>query len=636
MLCERNNLQSIFLKKFLISKNRLKLFVSMRVYSGMNATELQQENERLKELLKQAQHALSTQTAELEQERVERLQAREQHATEVKQHEAEAKQHEAEIQQFAQTLEDKQRSIAQLEHQIKLLLQKIKGSRQEWIDPDQLTLFSLEELEEIAAQLQQGQAEDPLIDTDQSKGNRRRSGRSGKLPDHLLREIVRHELDESQRSCPCCGEQRHEIGVETSEQLELIPAQLKVIQHDRVKYACRTCQDQGLTGNVAIADKPPQPIEKGLPAPGLCAYTVLSKFGDHTPLYRTEDITSRFGYTIRRSTQCNWQASLAELALALVMRMKFLILQSNVIHTDDTSIKLLEGGPAQTAKFWPYLGDCDQPYIVFDFTRTRERDGPVKFLEGFTGFLQADAYSGYDRIYAGDTVKEVACWVHARRYWHQALDNDLIRANKALSFIARLSQIEKQLRLAYPTEDLQGHRDFAAVAAARQTHAVPILESFQAWLDSETGDKRILPKSPIRKAFTYTLNQWDALCRYTTEGYLSYSNNLAERTVKIPAIGRKNYLFVASANGGNRAAIHYSLVSSAKANGVEPYAWLRDVFTCLPDHRQGDAFEQANNGQPVISDELDDLLPDRWLKEHPQHKWTIDEIRRAEREAKEA
>ena len=368
----------------------------------MNATELQKENERLKKLLSQ-------QAAEL-------FQSREQHT--------------AVVTEFSQALEAKQRSIAQLEHQIKLLLQKIRGSRQERIDPDQLTLFSMEELEQIAEQLKQGDPEDDLLDNDLSKGKRRRRrGRSGKLPEHLPREIIRHELSEAERSCPCCGQTRDEIGVETSEQLELIPAQLKVIQHDRVKYACRDCQQHDVSAHVAIADKPPQPIEKGLPGPGLCAYTVLSKFGDHTPLYRTEDITSRYGYTIRRSTQCGWQAELADLALPLVLRMKYLILQSKVIHTDDTSIKLLEGGPAQTAKFWPYLGDCDHPYVVFEFTRTRERDGPARFLEGFAGFLQADAYSGYDGIYAGDKVKEVACWIHARRYWHQAQDNDPIRAN---------------------------------------------------------------------------------------------------------------------------------------------------------------------------------------------------------------
>ena len=578
----------------------------------MNATELQKENQRLRQAIEQRDRTL-------------------------KQHDQERKQHAAEIQQFTQALEEKQEAIARLEHRIKLLLQKVKGSRQERIDPDQLMLFSLEELQAMVNELEKHPGEEPLIETEPTFKGKRRRGRKGKLPEELPREIIRHELEPDQRACPCCGDERHEIGVETSEQLEVIPAQFKIIQHDRVKYACRHCQTHGTTGNVEIADKPPQPIEKGLPAAGLCSYSVLSKFGDHQPLYRLEDITSRLGYTIRRSTLCGWQAKLAELALPLVLRMKFLLLQSKVIHTDDTSIKLLEGkGVAHTAKFWPYLGDADHPYIVFDFTRTRGRDGPAEFLTGFKGYLQADAYSGYDRIYAGDKVKEVACWVHARRYWHQALDNDALRANQALSYIARLSQVEKQLRKSYPQSDLQGHRDFEAVAAARQEHSIPILESFKQWLDSEKDNKRILPKSPIRSAFTYTLNQWEALCRYTDEGYLSYSNNAAERAVKTPAIGRKNYLFVASSNGGCRAAIHYSLVSSAKANGVEPFAWLKDIFGRLPYHRDGKAFAQTAAGEPVSSEELDYLLPDAWLQANPDHKWTIDQIRRKEREAKDA
>jgi len=608
----------------------------------MNKSQLQQENERLQKLLEQTRLTFELQLQQAHQQRIAETQRRiaetQQHAAEKQQHAAEKQQHAAEVERFAIALEEKQRSIAQLEHQIKLLLQKIKGSRQERIDPNQLTLFSLEELREIAQQLDQQAGEDLLEDETRPRKRRQPksqpAGRSGKLPQHFPREIVRHELKPEDRACPCCGQERHEMGVESSEQLDIIQPRLIVIQHDRVKYACRHCQANDVSGNVVIADKPPQPIEKGLPAPGLCAHVVLSKFGDHTPLYRTEDITSRYGYTIRRSTQCSWQAELAVLASALVMRMKFLVLQSRVIHTDDTSIKLLEGGPAQTAKFWPYLGDWEHPYVVFDFTRTRERDGPVNFLQGYNGYLQADAYSGYDGIYAGDQVREVACWIHARRYWHQARDNDPVRANTALSYIARLAQIEKQLRDSFPEENLQGRRDFAAVAAARQQHSLPILQSFKAWLDGQKDDQRILPKSPIRAAFTYTLNQWAALCRYTTEGYLSFDNNLAERTVKIPAIGRKNYLFVASVEGGRRAAIHYSLVSSAKSNGVEPYAWLRDVFTRLPYHRDGEAFKQAASQEPVTSTELDYLLPDIWLRANPTHRWTIDEIRRAERTAK--
>lgn len=251
---------------------------------------------------------------------------------------------------------------------------------------------------------------------------------------------------------------------------------------------------------------------------------------------------------------------------------KYLLLQSKVIHTDDTSIKMLSPGAGKTitAKFWPYLGDWSHRYAVYDFTTTRERDGPREFLEGFSGYLQADAYSGYDCIYASDDVKEVACWVHARRYWHQAIDNDAKRANTALGYIARLSQIETQLRKTYPTVNLQGQRDFEAIATARQEHSVPILDEFKKWMDTECEDKRILPKSPIRKAFTYAINQWDALCCYTEEGYLQYDNNAAERLVKIPALGRKNYLFVGGERGGRDAAVMYSLVSTPS-----PMAWNR-------------------------------------------------------------
>jgi transposase len=542
-------------------------------------------------------------------------------------------QHQAVVEQFSQTIDDKQRQVASLEHQIKLLLQRIKGSRQERINPDQLLLFSAKELQEIADQLEQGNPADDLLDDAPRRRRKRSRGRVGKLPSHLPREIIRIKLSDKELICPCCGKQRQEIGVESSEQLELIPAKLKVLQYDRVKYACRTCQEC-----VVIADKPPQPIEKGLPAAGLCAHTVLSKFGDHQPLYRQEDIQSRLGMTIRRSTLCGWQATLADLARPLVMRMKFLLLQSNVIHTDDTSIKMLNPGAGQTltAKFWPYLGDWLHPYVVYDFTLSRERDGLKKFLEGFTGYLQADAYSGYDCIYAGDKVHEVACWVHARRYWHQARDNDPERANTALGYIARLSQIEKQLRTAYPERNVQGLRDFEAIGQSRQEHSLPVLREFKAWLDAEQDNRRILPKSPIRAAFTYTTNQWDALYRYTEQGYLAFDNNVAERLVKVPAIGRKNYLFVGSERGGHGAAVMYSLVSSAKINGVEPFAWLRHLFTRLPYYRHREAFQQAEDRESVTSTELDALLPDQWLEQNPRHTWTIDQIRRQKRQSRTA
>jgi transposase len=571
----------------------------MRVRNTMNAAELQLENERLKRQLEEA----AAHRAAIEE-------------------------------QFAKTIAEKDTLVATLRHQIKLLLLKIRGSRQERINPDQLMLFSIDELKELADELQ-AEADDETAEEDEpprgKKGKRRGHGRRD-LTDAEPTRIIRHELPEEKRKCECCGEVCTEFGVESSKQIEIIPARVEVVQHDRVKYACRACQE-----NVVVAPKPPQPIEKGLPGPGLCAHVTLSKFGDHTPLYRLEDIFLRTGFEIRRSTLCGWLIALAALSRPLVMRMKHLVLDSKVIHTDDTSIKMLQPGAgiAQEAKFWPYLGDWLHPYAVYDFTLDRKRNGPMKFLEGFKGYLQADAYSGYDCIYAGGSVREVACWIHARRYWYQAIDNDKLRANTALSYIARLCQIETQLRESYPRTNLQGLRDFDAVAAARQQHSLPILNQFKAWMEDEMETGRLLPKSEIRKAFTYTLNQWSALCRYTEAGYLSFENNAAERLVKNPAIGRNNYLFVGGERGGHDAAAFYSLVSSAKMNGVEPFAWLSDVFTKLPYHRDGEAFKQAAAGQSVTSTELDELLPDRWLESHPQHAWTIDTIRRKEREAKE-
>ncbi len=550
--------------------------------------------------------------------------------------------------------------IASLQSQVKRLMITVRGSRQERINPDQLLLFTDAEIQQLADELEQAKqnpdpasdepngdvieddansSEEPITDDgdngasdkgdNKPKPKRNHKGRR-RLPAHMAREIVRHVLDEDERKCPCCSEVRKEFSVEKSEQLEYVPAHWKVIEHHRVKYCCCACEE-----NVVVAPKPPQPIEKGLPGPGLCAYSVLSKFGDHLPLYREEDIHSRAGHTIRRSTICNWLYQLGLLVEPLVMRMKHLILDSKVIHTDDTKIKMLQPGICQEAKFWPYHGDWLHNYVVFDFTIDRKRFGPQRFLEEYEGYLQADAYAGYDCVYAPGKVKEVACWIHARRYWYDAREHDSARANMALGYIARLFQIESQLETAYPRINASGERDFVAIAEARQKHSRPLLDEFKGWLEKETMSGRILPKSDIKKAFTYTLNQWNALNRYVQEGYLSMDNNLAERMVKYAAIGRKNYLFVGNERAGRNAANFYSLVNSAKVNTVEPMAWLTDLFTQLPYHRDGVAFKQAAAGEEVTSPELDHLLPDRWLEAHPDHVWKIDEIRRQERESKD-
>lgn len=520
----------------------------------------------------------------------------------------EREQHTQVVAQLEETVAKQQQKIEQQQHQLAQLLRRLFGPKQERFDPNQLSLFDAEELRQLAEELASpAEDEDTSSEEDDASPTSSRKRRKGHgrrpLPEHLPREQRRYELSEDERCCPCCGETRQEIGSETSEQLEYVPASLTVIEHVRVKYACRHCEE-----HVAVAAKPPQPIEKGLPGPGLMAHVTLSKYGDHLPLYRQEDILARHGVIIRRSTLCDWIAEAADVALALYLRMGELVRQSKVIHTDDTTVPLLDPliGRARPARFWAYIGDAAHPYTVFDFTESRRRDGPATWLDGFRGYLQADAYGGYNGLYRDPrrSIIEVACWTHARRYWWEAKTTDASRAHHALAFVARLYKIEDQAK----------DRTAEDRRALRQEHARPIMTEFRTWLDEEQS--AVLPKSPIGEAFRYTHNQWAALQVYLSDGDLAIDNNIAERTMKLPAIGRKNWLFVATATGGRRAAILLSLVASAKANQVEPWAWLRDLFTHLP---------------ATPADALDHLLPDHWLATHPQHRWHIDALRRQER-----
>jgi len=322
----------------------------------------------------------------------------------------------------------------------------------------------------------------------------------------------------------------------------------------------------------------------------------------------------RHGVEIRRSTIYDWLAAAADLVEPLVERMRRLVLASKVIHTDDTQVKLIDHALRGTrlARFWAYVGDRGHPYIVYDFTDSRQREGPARFLKDYRGYLQADAYGGYDGIYLDSQggIVEVACWAHARRYWWKARQSDPPRAHHALAVIRRLYAIERAAK-EMSAEDRQ---------SLRAEHAGPLLAELKAWLD----EQELLPKSLIGQAATYTRNQWAALQRYLEDGDLSIDNNVSERCVKPVAIGRKNWLFVGSEQAGARAARLMSLIASCKDNRVEPWAYLRDLFTQLPTLVcvDGDLAE------------LDSLLPDRWLATHPQHRWTIADRRQQERTAK--
>ena len=287
--------------------------------------------------------------------------------------------------------------------------------------------------------------------------------------------------------------------------------------------------------------------------------------------------------------------------------MKQRVVESKVIHTDETQVKLIDTtiGSTRLARFWAYIGDRDHPYEVYDFTESRGRAGPQQFLAHFKGYLQADAYGSYDGVYlqSSGAIVEVACWAHTRRYWYKARDQDTARAHHVLAVISRLYELERA------TKDA----DAASRQQLRNEHAAPLLCDLKQWLDTQ----EFLPKSLIGKAATYTINQWNALNGYLEDGDLSIDNNAAERAMKPVAIGRKNWLFVGSPATGRRAAILMSLIASCKTNHVEPWAWLQNTLTQLP---QG------------VS--LDALLPDYWLKTHPQHRWTIADRRKQERTAK--
>jgi hypothetical protein len=344
---------------------------------------------------------------------------------------------------------------------------------------------------------------------------------------------------------------------------------------------------------VIAAPKPAMPIAKGLPGPGLLAHLIVSKCTDHMPLHRLERSYERQGLFLHRSTLCDWMGACADLLRPLYDLMVRAVLQSRVIHTDDTPVKLQElvTHRLSTARLWAYLGDAARPYNVFDFTVNHKRDGPQRFLANYRGYLQADAFSGYDGLYLPDPrtaqarIIEVACNAHARRKFFESRGSDALRSHQALAYYRQLYELERAAKDFSDAQRLQVGQDLA----------VPILEQFHTWLEAQRP--KLLPKSPIAEALGYALNNWAALVRYTAAGFLAIDNNVAEREMKRIAIGRKNWLSVGSPRGGQTAAVLFSFTSTCQRLGVEPWAYLQDVLVRLPATPAG---------------QLSDLLPDRW------------------------
>jgi hypothetical protein len=305
------------------------------------------------------------------------------------------------------------------------------------------------------------------------------------------------------------------------------------------------------------------------------------------PLYRLENIFSRQHVHVARSTMCAWMAAAGELVLPLIALMALRVKQSRVIHTDDTTVPIQSPGEKQCRKgrIWTYLGDRNHPYIVYEYTPHRTRAGPAGWLAGFTGYLQADAYGGYDGIYSGGRVTEVACWAHARRKFFAAKETDSQRAAAMLSLVREL----------YAVEDEAKELDDAARLTLRHQKSVPVLARIKSWLDAE--QEVVLPRSEMGQAIGYALNQWQALCVYTTQSFLNIDNNAAERALKRVAIGRKNWLFAGHDTAAENHARLWSLIASCERHSVDPQRYLTSVV--------------AKIGQ-TPGEELDQFLPDVW------------------------
>ncbi|HEY6925465.1 MAG TPA: IS66 family transposase [Steroidobacteraceae bacterium] len=536
-----------------------------------------------------------------------------------------------------------QQESEQLRGRIDQLLRRLYGPRSERSEPNQPLLFA-----DLNDPIPPAAASPPPPADEPTRRRKRGHGRRS-LPKHLPRDRRVYELSEGEQRCPGCGQARVVIGQEVSEQLDYEPASLMVIEHVRLTYACPCCEKQRQGGGPAVvtaptpvpaeagptttvapnsatqaltlpasddaaatvlvpvkpaastfvtAPRPPAPIARGLAAPGLLAHIIVSKFCDHLPLYRCERMLARFGVNLSRSTLCDWLAQSAALLRPLWELLHAQVLQSRVIQTDDTPVRVqAQQTAAHQGRLWVQVGDLDHRYLVYLYSPNREGQWPQTFLAGYTGFVQGDAYSGYDALFATGTMVEVGCWAHARRKFFEAQKTDPEGALYALGVIRQLYAVEREAAEQATKQELSQADLEALRLRLRQEKAVPLLTTFREWLDKQAAV--VLPKSPLAEAVGYARNQWAALQRYTTAGFLEIDNNAAERALRAVAIGRKNYLFFGSDVGGETAAVLYTLTQTCQALGVEPWRYLRDVLERLPSHPR---------------ERLAELLPDMWAQ----------------------
>jgi len=491
-----------------------------------------------------------------------------------------------------QLVEDNVRLQARLAQ----LLKHRFGRRSEKISSEQLRLF----LDELAQAVPEALPEQPVLASQTTTPTVRLQPRKGRrpLPADLPREEVALEPEAEEKVCTGCGQAKTLMGHERSEVLEFVPAHFKVLVHARAKYVCRACEE-----GVSIAPPAAKPIETGLPGFGLIADVLVKKYAEHCPLHRMHGIYLRYGVDLAVSTLAGWVAGGSDLLEPIARAIRRKTLGSHVVQTDDTGLRVLDRdapGGSKRGHIWGYLGD--RRWLAFDYTPDWSAEGPAAFLTDRQGWLQADAYKGYDRLFSapGSKVVEVGCFAHARRYFVDALETDK-RAAIAIAFIKELYQVEADAK----TRGL-GAEETKKLRADRSR---PILNSLGEWIKNMVP--AATPKSPLGQALTYTVNQWTALTRFLEDGALEIDNNGCERALRQVAVGRKNYLFAGSDEGARRAAIIYTVFGTCRLHDVDPWAYVRDVLEKLArGWKQG---------------RIDELLPPAWAAaQTPSAKPTTD------------
>jgi transposase len=479
----------------------------------------------------------------------------------------------AERQAYGAKVRDQALVIEQLKHQIARLRHERFGQsseRRALLDQLELQLFELEEAQTEAETAEEIAA--PQSVTVPSFERRKPARRP--LPEHLPRERVVYPMP---AACPCCGGVLHKLGEDVTETLELVPRQWKVIQHVREKHSCRSCE------KITQPPAPSHPIARGRAGPGLLAHVLFAKYGLHLPLTRQSATYAREGIELDVSTLADWVGASAATLMPLVEAVRGHVFAAQRLHADDTTVPVLDVGRTRTGRLWTYVRDdrpfagADPPAAAYFYSPDRRGEHPEEHLASWAGLMQADAYAGYDRLYEAGRrpgrIVEAACWAHARRKFF-----DLARLNKApiaIETVARIDAlfaIERDINGLPPDERRQ----------VRHERSRPRVEALGVWLRQQHA--RLSPNNQVAKAIAYSLNAWDALCRFLDDGRLCMTNNAAERALRCIAVGRNNWTFAGSDAGGRRAAAIYTLIETAKLNDVDPQAWLADVLARLQDH----------------------------------------------------